>query len=102
MASVGVYEQERHAILKDFGSVLKARRKEKGVSQKAFGRIANVHRNEISALERGEREPGLLMLLILANATGASVADLTEDLPTPTDRKPRRQAGRAASGEDSR
>ncbi len=99
---MGAYEEERDAILEKFGLALSVRRKEKGVSQEAFGRIASVHRNEIGALERGEREPGLLMLLILAEATGASVAELTEDLPTPTDRKPRRRAARAASGEDIR
>lgn len=87
---MGVYKQERDAILKEFGLTLARWRKKKGVSQEAFGRIANVHRNEIGALERGETEPGLLMLLILSDATGASLDELAAGLPIPKERKDRK------------
>jgi transcriptional regulator with XRE-family HTH domain len=97
VATVDAYEQERDRILDEFGLRL-AKLRPKGISQEGFARKAGVHRNEIGALERGEREPGLLMLLILAKATGVSVEGLVQGLPVPTERKPGPQAeGDAAS-----
>jgi transcriptional regulator with XRE-family HTH domain len=88
VADVGDYKPERDRILKQFGLKLAKLRGGTGLSQDLFARKATVHRNEIGALERGEREPGLLMLLILADATGVSLERLTEDLAVPAARKP--------------
>lgn len=99
---MGAYKQERDAILKQFGESLAKRRQDKRISQEAFARIATVHRNEIGALERGVREPGLLMLLVLADAHGVSIEELTKDLPVPTARKPWPLAESKAAGKHGR
>lgn len=93
------YKPERDRILKEFGLKLAKLRGETGLSQERFAREANVHRNEIGALERGEREPGLLMLLILADAAGVPVKRLTKGLPVPAARKPWPLAERDAAGD---
>jgi transcriptional regulator with XRE-family HTH domain len=85
---VADYKPERDVILEQFGLKLAKLRGDMGLSQERFARKANVHRNEIGALERGKREPGLLMLLILADAAGVPVKHLTKDLAVPCARKP--------------
>ena len=93
------YKSERDQILDEFGLKLAKLRGDTGLSQGRFARKANVHRNEIGALERGEREPGLLMLLILADAAGVPVERLTQGLAAPAARKPWPLAGRDAAGD---
>jgi transcriptional regulator with XRE-family HTH domain len=88
VGGVADYKPERDRILKQFGLRLAKLRVGMDLSQEDFAREAKVHRNEIGALERGEREPGLLMLLILADAAGVEVEDLTADLAVPVARKP--------------
>ena len=63
------YAGERAAILRDFGVKVARLRAGRG-SQEAFAHMDRVrlHRNEIGLVERGECEPGLLTLLILAGA----------------------------------
>jgi transcriptional regulator with XRE-family HTH domain len=96
---VADYKPERDAILKQFGLKLAMLRGKTGLSQERFAKEANVHRNEIGALERGEREPGLLMLLILADAAGVPVKRLTKDLAVPAARKPWPLGERNAAGD---
>jgi transcriptional regulator with XRE-family HTH domain len=102
---VGTYKLERDRILKKFGLNLAtlrldlAKRRGDRISQEGFAREASVHRNEIGALERGEREPGLLMLLILADAAGVPVGQLTQGLSVPAERKPWPLAGRDGDGD---
>lgn len=93
------YKPDRDRILEQFGLKLAKLRREMNLSQERFAREANVHRNEVGALERGEREPGLLMLLILADAAGVPVERLTKDLAVPAARKPWPLAERNASGD---
>ncbi len=83
------YKAERGRILREFGLNL-AKLRGPDVSQEAFARKASMHRNEIGYLERGEREPGLLTLLILARTLGVSPDQLVEDLPVPKERRPPR------------
>jgi transcriptional regulator with XRE-family HTH domain len=96
---VADYKPERDRILKQFGLKLAKLRVDMALSQEDFAREAKVHRNEIGALERGEREPGLLMLLILAGAAGIEVKDLTAALGVPTARKPWPLAERDPAGD---
>lgn len=81
---MGAYEDERDGILTDFGLNLAKLRGSKKLSQARFAKRANVHRNEISDLERGKRQPGLLMLLILADAAGVSLDELVVGKPSAT------------------
>jgi transcriptional regulator with XRE-family HTH domain len=99
VGGVANYKPERDQILEQFGLKLAKLRGDTGLSQERFARKANVHRNEIGALERGEREPGLLMLLIIADATGVPLEHLTNDLAAPTARKPWPLAKRDPAGD---
>jgi transcriptional regulator with XRE-family HTH domain len=82
---MGAYEVERDGILKDFGLNLAKLRTSKKLSQAKFAKRAKVHRNEISDLERGRRQPGLLMMLILADAAGVSLDRLVVEEPSAQD-----------------
>jgi transcriptional regulator with XRE-family HTH domain len=112
VAAMGAYELERDSILDAFGVNLAKLRQSKSLSQAKFAKRAKVHRNEISDLERGRRQPGLLMMLILADAAGVSLDRLVVDdpstrddqstpddqpersrLPVPKERQPRHRAG---------
>jgi transcriptional regulator with XRE-family HTH domain len=114
---MGAYELERDRILDAFGVNLAKLRQSKKLSQAKFAARVKVHRNEISDLERGRRQPGLLMLLILADATGVSLDRLVVDdpsarddrpaqddrpkrprLPVPKERQPRHRAGSSRAG----
>lgn len=82
------YDEERARILQVFGAALREQRVTRG-SQEAFGEDTELHRTEIGMLERGEREPRLLTLLILANTLDITLNDLVDRLPTPQERRPR-------------
>ena len=51
-----------------FGENLRAQRARVGLSQERLGFACNLHRTEISLLERGEREPRLSTIVRLARA----------------------------------
>jgi len=80
---------EQASILQAFGENVAALRTRTGLSQLELSRRCFIRTAQISRLERGERVPSLLVLLVIAQALGVSVADLTADLPPLT-----RQAGR--------
>ncbi len=89
---MATYTEERAAILRDFGVKVARLRAERG-SQEAFAHADKVrlHRNAIGIVERGECEPGLLTLLILADAfEDDSFWELLKSLPVPQQRRPRR------------
>lgn len=58
------------------GSTLSRLRKEKGWSQEAFAHEANIHRTYISDLERGARNPTVVVVERLALALGVSASEL--------------------------
>jgi transcriptional regulator with XRE-family HTH domain len=60
-----------------FAVNLKHARQAKGVSQEELGFSCDLHRTEISLLERGGREPRLGTLLKLAEALDVSTAELS-------------------------
>ena len=66
---MATYTEERAAILRYFGAKVARLRAERG-SQEAFADTgeARLHRNAIGIMERGECEPGLETLLILADS----------------------------------
>jgi transcriptional regulator with XRE-family HTH domain len=63
-----------------FGEVLRARRKEAGLSQEKLALDVGLERTFISMMERGQRQPSLTTLLKIAPALGCEAADLVADV----------------------
>ncbi len=84
------YEAERSRLLLAFGRKIRAEREHQHLSQEAFAEAASLHRNAIGVIERGECEPGLLVLLVLADTLGLPLRALLYGLPVPQERRPRR------------
>jgi transcriptional regulator with XRE-family HTH domain len=57
-------------------NVQKARRA-KGVSQEELAHLAKMHQTYLSGVERGKRNPSILVLDRIAAALGLDIADLT-------------------------
>ncbi len=87
MAGDDAYRAERARVLSVFGENLRALRKRRNLAQERLAEVADLHRNEIGVLERGQGEPGLLTLLILADALGVPLKGLTEGVPVPRERR---------------
>lgn len=62
-----------------FGGVVRAYRKEVGLSQEALAHMADIERTHFSAIERGQNQPSLWLILKIAKALGVSSADLMTD-----------------------
>ena len=63
-----------------FARNLRRARDEAGLSQEALADKADMHRNEISLLERGQREPKIGTVARLAKALGVTSCDLLKGL----------------------
>ncbi len=85
------YTAERALVLSVFGGQLRGLREQRNLAQERLAEVANVHRNEIGILERGQCEPGLLVLLIVADALEVQPAVLLDGLPVPRERRRRRR-----------
>ena len=68
-------------VRKRVGRNLKGFRQELGLSQEAFAFQAGLHRTYISGIERGVRNPTVLVLEEIALALGVPSARLLENLP---------------------
>lgn len=66
--------------LKKFGDRLRNLRKAKGLSQEELAQIAELHRNYIGGIERGERNVALLNIIRLAQALEVSPSELLKGL----------------------
>jgi transcriptional regulator with XRE-family HTH domain len=91
------FNNERKTFLEGFAAnVRRLRAEHKGgaLSQGELVERADLHRTEIGKIERAMTEPGLLTLVILADALDVSLDQLVEGLPVPATRKP--AAGRTA------
>ncbi len=86
------YRAERARLLKAFGEQLRTLRKRRNLAQERLAEVASLHRNEIGVLERGQGEPGLLTLLILADALEVPLRGLTEVVSPPRERRPARHS----------
>lgn len=84
------YTVERALLLKAFGENLRGLRTRRSLAQEGLAEVASLHRNEIGVLERGQGEPGLLTLLILADSLEVPLGSLTEGVPVPSQRRPAR------------
>ncbi len=68
-------------VRKRVGLNLKRFRQDLGLSQEKFAFKAGLHRTYISGIERGVRNPTILVLEEIALALGVPSARLLEDLP---------------------
>jgi transcriptional regulator with XRE-family HTH domain len=63
-------------ILKLFGARIKQLRQEKGLTQEQFAKECGLHKNYIGMVERGERNPSLLNLEVIAKGLKTPLSDL--------------------------
>lgn len=63
-----------------FGARVRARRTELGRSQESIAEAAGLHRTYFSAIERGERNPGLRNILRISVILEVDPADLVRGL----------------------
>lgn len=63
-------------ILSIFGSTIRTKRKKIGFSQEELAARTGLHRTYIGAVERGERNIGLLNILRIARALNVSASTL--------------------------
>lgn len=68
------------SIGKLFGKNLARQREAAGLSQEEVGVRAEVHRTEVSQLERAQRTPRIDTLVKLAGAVGVEPADLLDGI----------------------
>ncbi len=63
-------------VLKAFGNRVREIRGQKGLSQEALARLAEIDRTYIGGIERGERNAGIKNVHRIADALGVSAAEL--------------------------
>lgn len=68
-----VRQSREHEI---FGRALRESRARTGLSQEAFGHASGLHRNYVGAIERGEINPTLRVLMKLADGLGRPLSEL--------------------------
>lgn len=59
-----------------FGTAVREIRLEKGLSQESLAERAGLHRTYVGGIERGERNPGLINIVRIAQALGVTPAEL--------------------------
>ena len=64
-----------------FGKRLRELRLKQKLSQEKLAEIADVHRNYVGLLERGQSNVSLLTVVALAHALGVKPAKLVEPIP---------------------
>lgn len=69
-----------------FATNLRKAREKEGISQEELGYLCDLHRTEISLLERGGREPRLGTIVKLAGSLGTTPEQLCEGIAWQPDR----------------
>jgi transcriptional regulator with XRE-family HTH domain len=64
-----------------FGVRIRELRMKRRLSQERLAELANLHRNYVGGVERGERNLGLLNIVELAHALRVKPAELLEPIP---------------------
>lgn len=65
-------------ILENFGKTLKLKRKLSGLSQEELAEKLGIHRTYMSFIERGMRNPSLLMIFKISRALKIKIPELFE------------------------
>lgn len=63
-------------ILICFGTRIKTLRQQKGLTQEQFALKSGLHKNYIGMIERGERNPSLINIEIIAKGLELSITEL--------------------------
>lgn len=71
---------DRDQLLKKFGENLKRLRKGKELTHRQLADIIYVDPQHLSKLERGKHEPGIITIILLAQALECRPGDLLNDL----------------------
>ena len=69
-----------HPLQRQFGIVLRRRRLAANLSQEKLPENANLHRNYVGLLERGQRMPTIVVVQQLAVALDTTMAKLLEEV----------------------
>jgi len=67
---------DRQFTIQDFGHRIRSLRKERGYSQEGFAHLVELDRTYIGGIERGERNPGLKVILRLADTLDVAASEL--------------------------
>ena len=70
----------RAALMAAFGENVRKRRKELGFTQEELARQAGLHRTYVADVERGNRNPSLETVALLARGLGLTPAKLCEGI----------------------
>ncbi len=68
------------------GERIRQARKAKGLSQENLALESDIDRSYIGGVERGERNPSLKTLCMVAKVVGTDVGSLCKDLPVADDK----------------
>jgi transcriptional regulator with XRE-family HTH domain len=71
---------KRNPVLSAFGLNVRKRRDARQLTQEALAEKSGLHPTYVSGIERGVRNPSLLIVVRLAKALGASVSDLARGI----------------------
>lgn len=67
---------ESQFSVQDFGVRVRALRKAQGYSQEGFAHLVDLDRTYIGGIERGERNPGLKVIIKIADALNVAATEL--------------------------
>lgn len=67
---------EKEALAREFGTLVRRLRLERGYSQETFGQACRVDRTYVGMIERGEVNVTLAMVVKLAGGLGISLVEL--------------------------
>jgi transcriptional regulator with XRE-family HTH domain len=69
---------EKKAVLVKFGNAVRSVRNAAGISQEELADRTEIHRTYIGGIERGERNPTLIMIARIAKALSIPVSHLIQ------------------------